>query len=420
MHSIRLFVGTALICGWTLLAFPGDSAAQAISNSARPSTSSARSDWSQRVLRRPHRTGNQTAASEGTFQAALLEPSGVDSMATQVALAVAEEDTMPMPSEPGRIELMPMEGEYFGQQQPCTSCGSPGNACNSCGTDCDTCLPGCGQGCGPCSQLWNQCASGFARRVTFFAGVHGFKGPVDQGANGNFGFHEGLNLGMPLGDPWGIGFQAGVQAVHSNFSGDQVVGARSNDRDQVFLTTGLFRRPSCGGLQWGVVFDFLHDTYYDSADLAQIRTEISLARPDHREIGFWGAFGGGEDDITFIQNGALTTSPVEPIDVYALFYRRHFSGGGQGRGWVGLTNESDTIFGGEITVPLGTSWALENNFTYMLPKEGRGTGSQQEECWSVMMQLVWYPGRHAACVNKSPYQPLLGVADNTWFLTGRR
>ena len=425
MHSLRLFVGTIVIGGWTLLAFPGGSAAEVLSDSTKPSASSARSDWNQRVLRRSHRAGNQTTASEGTFQAALGNSSGPRlsnegvTAATHVAPAVMEDGALLSDGLSEQIELMPLGDEYLGQE-PCNSCGSPGNACGSCGVACGSCVPGCWQGQSICHQLWNECASRLSRKVTYFAGVQGFKGPVDQGANGNFGFHEGLNLGMPLGDPWGIGFQAGVQAVHSNFSGDQVAGARRNDRDQVFFTTGIFRRPVCGGLQWGVAFDFLHDSYYDSADMAQIRTEISLARPDHREIGFWGAFGANDDDITFSQGAALTTSPVEPVDVYALFYRRHFSGGGQGRVWVGLTSESDTLFGGEITVPLGTSWALENNFTYMLPEEGRGTGAQQNESWSVMMQLVWYPGRHAECVGKDPYHPLLGVADNTWFLVNRR
>ena len=415
MYLLRLFVGSVLIGSLTLLAFPGDSAAQALSDSAKPSASSARSDWNQRVLRRSHRDGSQAVAGEGTFQAALRESSGPSTSdngiraATHVALDQMQDGA------PEQIELMPLEGEYLGQES-CSSCGAPGNSCDSCGVACGSCMPGCWQGQGACFQLWNACAPRLSRKMTLFAGVHGFKGPVDQGANGNFGFHEGLNLGMPLGDPWGVGFQAGVQAVHSNFSGDQVAGARRNDRDQVFITTGIFRRPVCGGLQWGVVFDFLHDSYYDSADMAQLRTELSFARPGHREIGFWGAFGVNDDDITVGQ----TANPVEPIDVYALFYRRHFSGGGQGRVWVGLTNESDTIFGGEITVPLGTSWALENNFTYMLPKEGRGTGAQQNESWSVMMQLVWYPGRHAACVGQNPYNPMFGVADNTWFLVQNR
>ncbi len=419
MHSLRLSLGTVLICGLTLLAFPADSAAQAISNSSGSSASSARSDWSQRVLRSSHSTAQQTVLNEGTFQAALLEPSGGDTTATHVSLALAEEEVMPMGAGPGQPEYIPLGDEYLGGGA-CTSCGSPGSACDSCGDCCDTCLPGCGAGCGPCAQLWSNCAAGLARKTSYFAGVHGFKGPLDQGANGNFGLHYGLNFATPLGDPWGIGLQAGVQAVHSNFSGDQVAGARTNDRDQVFFTTGLFRRPVCGKLQWGVVLDFLHDSYYDEVDLTQMRAEISLLRRDCSEIGFWGAFGTNDDTVTFVQNAALTTSLVEPLDVFALFYRRHFSGGGQGRVWVGATNESDTLFGGDISVPLGTSWALENNFTYMLPEEGRGANGQQNESWSVMMQLVWYPGRHAACVKQDRFSPLFGVADNTWFLVDRK
>ena len=419
MYLLRLLVGTVLIGGLTQLASADDSATRAHSDSAKPTTSSSRSDWSQRVLRRSHGANSQALAREGTFQAALRDSSGPLTSNDGVLAASHVAPVVMGDVSSDQIELMPLEGEYVGTEG-CSSCGS-GNGCDSCGETCGSCMPGRWQGQGVCYQLWNECTSRLSRNTTFFAGVHGFKGPVDlQGVNGNFGFHEGLNVGIPMGGPCGIGLQAGVQAVHSNFSNDQVAGAPRSDRDQVFLTTGIFRRPVCGGLQWGVVFDLLHDNYYDETQVGQIRTELSHSRPNQRDIGFWGAFGVSDDNITFTQNNVVTTSLVRPVDVYALFYRRHFTGGGQGRVWVGLTNESDTIFGGEITVPLGTSWALENNFAYMLPKEARGVGGEQNENWSVMMQLVWYPGRHAACVRENPYNPLFGVADNTWFLVRRQ
>ena len=156
----------------------------------------------------------------------------------------------------------------------------------------------------------------------------------------------------------------GFQAVHSNFAGNQVLETGplpdfdAADRNQVFFTPGFFRRPSGGGWQTGMVF--------------------------------------------------------------ALFYQRRFTGGGRGRVWAGVSGNGDAIFGLDGTVPIGTSWALENNFTCLFPKQGPRSGGQAEESWSVSIQLVWCPGRAARRLFSNRYHPLLYVADNSWFLVDRR
>lgn len=261
-----------------------------------------------------------------------------------------------------------------------------------------------------------------------FAGVHGFKGAADLGRNGNFGFHEGVNLSGPLGDPWGFGFQAGVQAVHSNFKGNQTLTAEDGSpefddstRNQVFFTGGFFHRKLGGGLQGGTVFDYFYDSYFRSSSLGQIRTEWSLVGPSLGEIGFWGAFGVTKDLVSGRLNAQ---TPLEwwlaPKDMYSAFIRRYFSGGGQGRIWAGMTGGADILFGAELSVPLGTSWALENNFTFLLPRDSASSGGQSDESWAVGIQLVWYPGRSAYGVRQSPFYPLFNVADNSVFLVDRR
>lgn len=289
----------------------------------------------------------------------------------------------------------------------CQSCGLPyddsrGIACDDeCGCgfpDYGTCGPRRGVG------LFDRLLD----RFSLFAGVQGFKGPVDQGRNGNFGFHEGFNFGAPLGGPWGIGYQLGARAVHGNFSGDQVARASRDDRNQFFLTGGFFRRAVDGGLQWGVVFDALHDRYYETADLTQLRAEISWVGFDPDEVGFWASMGTKNDQVAGVS--------WETTDLYAIFYRRHFSGGGEGRLWGGFTNKSDALVGGDFRVPMGNSWALENSFNYLIPKEPRGLQGLREESWGVTLQLVWYPGRSAACVGHDPFQPVLNVADNSVFM----
>ncbi|MEN6493244.1 MAG: DUF6666 family protein [Thermoguttaceae bacterium] len=273
------------------------------------------------------------------------------------------------------------------------------------------------EGCEPLDPSW--WGPEWARRFSVFAGVHGFKGPSDLGRNGNFGFHEGLNYGAPLFSLLGydLGYQLGAQVTHSNFKGDQIFDGHSDARHQVFLTAGYFHRVMDWGIQSGAVFDYFHDDYYDKADLKQIRSETSLRLGDLREIGYWGAYNVGGDTVK-ISN--WLTQPLKPEDLFALFYRRHFSGGGQGRLWAGMSGNGDVFFGAETTVPMGTNWSLENNFAYLLPKEGHGSGGQGEETWAVSIQLVWYPGRPSRCVFRDPYQPLLNVADNSVFMVERK
>jgi len=299
---------------------------------------------------------------------------------------------------------------------------------------------------------------GLFRDLSLFGGAHAFKGPLDSGINANFGLHEGVNYSGPLGDPWGGGFQIGFQAVHSNFRGyarriydGSLAGApvseppldvppngawaqhsfivTNGDRDQLFFTAGLFRRAPMGGLQWGVVFDLMHDAYYYTADLKQIRAELSLVWPGWREIGFWGAFGVGNERVTdqFTYRRQDTQQEatyqldftLEPTDQFNFFYRQYFSNGGEGRLWIGFTGNTDLLFGGDLWIPLSEHFALENSFNILFPKE-TGEATHREHAWSVMIQLVWYPGRSARASQCNIFRPLFGVADNTSFMMDRK
>ncbi|GAB6167114.1 hypothetical protein JCM19992_31140 [Thermostilla marina] len=265
--------------------------------------------------------------------------------------------------------------------------------------------------------------SGWYRNLDVSFGAHGFKGPADLGRNGNFGFNYALNWGAPLGDPWGIGYQVGARVVHSDFPGHAALTAVDGsavwgaNRTQFFMTAGIFHRPECSRLQWGVVFDWMHDSYYDDADAKQIRSEVSLWLDDRREIGYFGAYGVGDGQLAVDNLENRLSTPLEPTDVFAVFYRRHFSGGGEGRLWVGASGNGDGVLGADATIPLGTSWALENVVTYLSPDEGTGADGMKEESWAVAIRLVWYPGRSSIEAINSKFRPLFRVADNGAFLT---
>jgi hypothetical protein len=258
----------------------------------------------------------------------------------------------------------------------------------------------------------------WTRDLELFAGIHGFKGPLDQGRNGNFGFHEGFNFGAPLGIfDWG--WQIGAEATQSNFSGDDAVDPRSADRNQFFVTGGIFKRAHEWGFQWGVVYDWLHDDYYVQTNMKQIRSDTSFLFPGGmHEIGYFGAYGTGGGNWVLLDRQLQYFIYMEPTDVFALYYRRYFDGGGDGRIWLGLSGRGDGILGGEIRVPMGKNWELENRFNYLIPKQGGGTSAEIQESWGVTIDLVFYVGHPARCERYHPYRPMLNVADNTLFMTG--
>jgi hypothetical protein len=277
------------------------------------------------------------------------------------------------------------------------------NECDSCG---ETCGSDCGgYGCIDCDTCddWYP-----GKDLTLFAGVHGFKGPVDNGRNGNFGFQEGVNWSMPFWNAAGIGFQLGGQAVQSNFHDSAFF---TDDRSQFFFTTGLFRRQMCErGWQWGIVYDHLFDEFNENFDVSQLRGELSYLFRGH-ELGFWFAGGSGDD-----QPGADSTSGVlsyEAVDMYAIFYRRRLMSGGEGRFWGGVTGQSDGMFGADIRVPLACDWDLVAAFNYLSPQEDNAGAGQFDEAWNIGVNLVWYVCPEGAMrATHSRYRPLLSVADN--------
>lgn len=393
----------------------------------------------------------QTMAPSAAPEAPVPSPKGPTPPARALPSAQPAGPEVIPPGQPSRM--------YPAEEAPMDYPG--GSALNgSCWGDCEegACDTPCfGPWWGPGAYWGYPLFYNLFRDLTLFAGAHGFKGPVDGGQNGNFGLHEGVNYSGPLGDPWGGGFQIGFQAAHSNFRGysrriyDGSIGGtpvtetpldlpsdgvQSNsyivtngDRDQLFFTAGLFRRAPMGGLQWGVVFDLMHDAYYYTSDVKQIRTELSLVWSGWREIGFWGAFGVGDDRVTeeFTYRPKGTQQDIainldytlEPTDQFNFFYRQYFRNGGEGRLWCGFTNKSDILFGGDLWIPLSDHFVLENSFNILFPKE-TGEETEREHAWSVMIQLVWYPGRSAKASQSNLFRPVFGVADNSTFLVDRK
>ncbi len=256
----------------------------------------------------------------------------------------------------------------------------------------------------------------YSENFSLFAGKQGFKGPVDQGLNGDFGYHGGGNWGMPLLDARGIGYQVGVNYIGSDFAGR--TGPLGHRRAQFFVTTGAFRRAVYGhGWQGGAVLDYLRDDFYIQMDLTQVRAELSYLYNYH-EIGFWGAFlGNTSTHWGQIPGQPWQTFSFESNSQYNIFYRYEFSNGTFCRTWGGLSAHGDGIFGGDTTVRVTERTGLIANYNYLLPRNDDTVPNNVKESWNLTISFVWYPGYTRRDSWKNPYRPLFQTADNGWFLT---
>lgn len=263
------------------------------------------------------------------------------------------------------------------------------------------------------------------RDFTASAGITGFQTPADLGLAGNFGTNEYANFGMPFWNAFGIGWQLGVRGVQTHFQNTSIEGLTddpfvSGPRDQVFVTTGFYTRAFEGrGLQFGAVWDYLRDNWYDNVDLAQVRGEISYVWHAH-EIGFWGT---ANYDTTPFSTRRLSGN-ASTMDIYAAFYRLQFGDANELKVWGGGTDNGDGLLGTLIRAPMTKSLALEGTFTYLVPKDTKtyplgsdAAGNKlsittSDSAWNLSMNVVFYPACRSRRGLASPYRPLFDVADN--------
>jgi hypothetical protein len=302
--------------------------------------------------------------------------------------------------------------------------GLPGDCATCGGHDCGHCVDCCGNwnSCGPvplCVLLPRPCLD----NLELIGGVHGFTGPLNRGAGGSFGFHEGFNYALPIcyGD-WGCG-QVGAVWTQSNFDGSLLT---DDQRNQIFLTAGLFRRVDWG-LQCGLVFDYLHDEWDYELDLGQLRGELGWRYCGCHELGFRFSVGTNDDNGEFnvIANDneeiilRQVEGRIEVNDLFVFYYRRQFACGGEGRLFGGFTNNHQGLVGGDARLPLNACWSLAADFLYVVPAEDNNVADFAEETWNVSLGVVWTPFAKPGC-GPNYCRPLFDVANNGAFATRLR
>lgn len=347
----------------------------------------------------------QTSTESPSGTQSIVGPSGITRPTTTHPVVTQTVESIPAPTSPfdspTEWEGTPVHG------QPVVTMGE------ECGADCQTCDGMGGSGI--------QLLPGVAiDHFSIFGGVHGAKNSSNRGLDGSFGFHEGFNLGTSAKNivlPAHCGLQFGMMAAQSNLGG---AGFTVQERSQIFMTTGAFRRADYG-LQGGLVFDYLWDDWYYDLAVGQIRGEISMALSPMNSYGFW--FTTSVDDETAESRifGNDVTETWETMDIYSIFYRTSLVAGGSGEAklFAGMTGGSDGIIGAQSRLPLWNGFALETEFTYLIPDEANGRGANEVESWNVAINLAWYPGS-LACGNCGYHRPMFDVANNGSMILRRR
>ena len=296
----------------------------------------------------------------------------------------------------------------------CDSCGNVGGFFG------DQC---CGRGGCPPGPCW---LSGFGTILCngeYFAGATAFRSALfatpgvttgDLSSDASHGFYEGFNFGMPLCRlTCGVfSGQFGVRTTQSNFNGSEFT---TDDRNQIFITTGLYRRVDYG-LQMGMVVDYLHDDWFLESEVTQIRGDLGWVYPSGATLGFRFASNVDDDlsDGVFAGNN-FTNLLTTTNDNYRFYYRCEPQQGGFFDGFIGWSDTSQTVLGLDFDMPVRERAALQAGFTYYLNNDGVPAnagfqGGNAAEAYNFYVGVALRPR------GRSHYQsydrPLFSVADN--------
>ena len=258
--------------------------------------------------------------------------------------------------------------------------------------------------------------------LSLFGGLEGSKQPQDFGVNANFGSRWAANWGFPLLAEYGIGVQMGT-SINQTDNAVQVferVGS-SSTRTQSFSTVGIFQRYD--RWRWAMGYDFLYESYFDQFFLGQWRGRGGYAVTDNDEVGIWCTIAQQHD------SGKFLTIPVTltPLTQGSIYWQHQWQAGTRTMAWMGVSEGhgqvnlalgdlkrtgSQFVFGAEIDVPLNRYLAIYGQANFISPVDSGTVDSY--------LGIAFYPGGHAFPVTRSPFAPLLALANSTMFATDLR
>ncbi len=299
------------------------------------------------------------------------------------------------------------------------SCGVGENYFGGCQSCCGNRIGGCSPNC------WENCwlgrLGGLFRNSEWFAGSTAFRSrnftANDQlYDDSSFGFYGGLNLGLPLCYlTCGLfSGQVGIRSVQTEVEGNSYT---PDNRDQLFVTYGLFRRVDYG-VQLGLAGDFMRENWFATTELTQVRGDIAWVYPGGNALGFRFATGTSTSTTTAIIDGRQVNDlTAQIVDNYRFYYRAVASNCGFCDAYIGWTDDSQTVFGLDYDMPFWNRFGLQTGFTYYLPDNSTNNALATEEFWNIFVGFSFRPQGSQWYGNYD--RPLFNVADNGTFTWGR-
>ena len=289
------------------------------------------------------------------------------------------------------------------------------------------CLGGCFGSC--CEGAPPTCEQRPRLGLVGLFGFDTFHGFSEGDYQSKFGAVMGLNAGGPLPglDAVGIGWQIGSTFGVYDWDG-RATGIRdAQSMQQVFVTAGFFRKPACGRLSLGVVYDWMiannWGTFAVSPTLGQWRGQAEYAFSDFNGVGVWGTIA-DRSHTQQVFNLSIVDRAVDQID---FFWHHKFCSGADSWLWMGIPDHAkldehgslgEFIIGGGLQVPIGERLAVYGNMQYMRPTAAAGADASRLQTYDLGVGVVWYPGRnaHTATVNGSCWTPYMPIGNNANFL----
>ncbi len=258
----------------------------------------------------------------------------------------------------------------------------------------------------------------WTENLSVFVGLDGSKQPQDVGIHAHFGGRAAVNLGLPIFPDRGIGIQVG-SAMSATDAAVAVLEAvdGTDSRFQSLSTVGLFQR-SDAGFQWAVVWDILHQSYYDDITLNQLRARIDVNVTEMDTIGIQGMWSMGDTQNAQV---AGTTVRLSPIDQISAIWGHEWESGAVTEGWLGIADShgevvhvfpgnprrsTAALFGASIRAPLTEKLALYGQGNFILPADS-GTVD-------AYLGVVYTFGK-SHCSKRNRFAPILDVAGSTSF-----